>query len=466
MKELEQLITAIRCVKENNFEPIKVSAQGQVAELVEVVNEMLEEVGQRLKEKETRLDEQVVTLYTLNYAVKIISVTLRLEELLPIALETFIDIGKVHGCSIGLLDKQDRLKIKVQENISEIDRKIIYGVIREKEPYVGELQGKALLCLPLMGREKPVGVVSIYDRIDKQQFSHEDVNIISTLATQVGVSIENAQLYEELARWNKELEQTVAERTKELREANEKLKKMDKAKSDFLSMVAHELRTPLTSIKAFTEMLLRKPDGEMEKRTKYLGIIHSECNRLTRLINDVLDLAKIEAGKIEWNIQPISMAEVVNTALTSTHKLAEDKELKTEPLIEDDLPPVLADHDRLIQVIINLVGNAVKFTDKGGRIEVSVKKKLTPDKCIHVSVSDTGIGIRKKDLGKVFQKFKQVGSGMTDRPEGTGLGLSICREIIEHHKGKIWVESELKKGTTFHFTLPLEDDVDKKEVER
>ncbi|MBI5199276.1 MAG: GAF domain-containing sensor histidine kinase [Nitrospirae bacterium] len=455
MREFKQLIEAIRSVKEGKFEPIRLPSNDRNTEWVEAVNEMLSMVDQRLKEAETRSDEQVFTLYTLNYAAKIIGSTLNLKELLDIALETFIDIGKVRGGSIELLDRQGRLKTKVKENIPEIDRKLIKGVIRESEPYAGKIKGKSLLCLPLMGKEKPIGVVSLYDGVDKQEFSHEDVNIISTLTTQVGVSIENAQLYEELDRWNKQLERKVADRTKELKEANEELKKLDKAKSDFLSMVSHELRTPLTSIKAFTEMLLKNPDREVGTRIKYLGIMQGECNRLTRLINNVLDLSKIEAGKVEWNIRPISITEVVNISLTSTHKVIEDKGIEAVALIEDGLPSVLADKDRLIQVIINLVGNAVKFTEKGGRIEVRVKKNLRPAECIHVSVSDTGIGIRKKDLGKVFQRFKQVGNGMTDRPEGTGLGLSISREIIEHHKGRIWVESKLKKGTTFHFTLPI-----------
>ncbi len=452
---MKELIESIKAVKNGNFSPISLPVQGQDAELVEAINEMLTVVTQRLKAEETRTDEQIFTFYTLNYAGKIISSTLQIKELLNITMETLIDIGKVRGGSIGLLDKQGRLKSKVKENIPEIDSNIIKGVLMESEPYAGEIKGKSLICLPLMGKEKPVGVVCLYDRVDNQEFSQEDINIISTLSTQVGVSIENAQLYEELALWNKQLERKVAERTKELKEANEELKKLDKAKSDFLSMVAHELRTPLTSIKAFTEMLLRKPDREVSDRIKYLGIMHGECNRLTRLINNVLDLSKIEAGKMEWNIQPISIAEVVNTSLATTHKIVEDKGLTVEAQMEDALPPVLADQDRLIQVMTNLIGNAVKFTEQGGRIEVRAKKNLRQE-CIQVSVSDTGIGIRKKDLDKVFQRFKQVGSCMTNRPEGTGLGLSISREIVDYHKGKIWVESKLKKGTTFHFTLPIE----------
>ncbi|HAW50396.1 TPA: hypothetical protein DCX16_05565 [bacterium] len=454
---MKQLIEAIKSIKEGNLEPIKLKAQAETAELIEAINEMLTAVSQRLKEKETRLDEQVFGLYVLNYAVKIIGSSLKTKELLNICLETFIDIGKVKGGSIGLIDQQGRLKIKVKENAPEIEKEIIKKVIKESEPFMGDINGNVLLCLPLMGREEIVGVVSLYDRLDKQGFSQEDINVISTLTTQVGVSIENARLYEELARWNKQLERKVAERTKELKEANEELKKMDKIKSDFLSMVAHELRTPLTSIKAFTELLLSKPDREVEARLRYLGIIHSECNRLTRLINNVLDLSKIEAGKVEWNIQLVSIAEIVNTSLATTHKLIEDSGLEIEAQIEDNLSLVLADKDRLIQVMTNLIGNAVKFTEKGGRIDVRVKKKTRPTKCIQVSVSDTGIGIRKKDLDKVFQRFKQVGDGMTNRPEGTGLGLSICKEIIEHHKGKIWVESKLKKGSTFHFNLPIED---------
>ena len=179
----------------------------------------------------------------------------------------------------------------------------------------------------------------------------------------------------------------------------------------------------------------------------------SEGERLTKLIDDVLDLAKIEAGKFSWNMAKISVSEVLERAIGATASLFEAKKLDLVRRIEPELPVITGDSDRLIQVVINLISNAVKFTDSGA-IECSA--------CVRggelvVSVTDNGIGIAPADQGKVFEKFKQVGDTLTDKPKGTGLGLPICKEIVEYHGGRIWVESEPGKGSTFSFALPLTD---------
>jgi CheY-like chemotaxis protein len=178
----------------------------------------------------------------------------------------------------------------------------------------------------------------------------------------------------------------------------------------------------------------------------------SEGERLTHLINDVLDLAKIEAGKMEWNQENVSLAEVIERAIAATTSLFEQKDIKLVKDVEPDIPEITGDTDKLIQVVINLFSNAVKFTDEG-----SVTCKLSQkDNEVILSVTDTGIGIAKEDYGAVFEQFKQVGGDtLTDKPKGTGLGLPICKEIVEHHGGRIWVESEVGKGSTFSFALPL-----------
>ena len=181
-------------------------------------------------------------------------------------------------------------------------------------------------------------------------------------------------------------------------------------------------------------------------------MVISEGERLTHLINDVLDLAKIEAGKMEWSLENVSMTEVAERAIAATSSLFEQKTLKLVKQIDTDLPDISGDRDKLIQVIINLISNAVKFTDKG-----SVTCKVFKEKDeIVVSISDTGIGIAPEDFGAVFEQFKQVGGDtLTDKPKGTGLGLPICKEIVEHHGGRIWLESEIGKGSTFSFALPV-----------
>jgi CheY-like chemotaxis protein/two-component sensor histidine kinase len=186
--------------------------------------------------------------------------------------------------------------------------------------------------------------------------------------------------------------------------------------------------------------------------TENLKVVISEGERLTHLINDVLDLAKIEAGKMEWNMESVNMAEVAERAIAATTSLFAQKNLKLIKNIDPDILEISGDRDKLIQVIINLISNSVKFTEKGS-ITCSVSRKGNE---LVVSVADTGIGIAKEDYAAVFEQFKQVGGDtLTDKPKGTGLGLPICKEIVEHHGGHIWLESEVGKGSVFSFAIPV-----------
>ncbi len=249
-------------------------------------------------------------------------------------------------------------------------------------------------------------------------------------------------------------------------------KEVDRMKTDFISTVSHELRTPLTSVLGFAKLIQKKLDESIfpliqsdDKKVKRsvrqvsenIEIIVSEGTRLTKLINEVLDVAKIEAGKMQWNMDSLAITEVIDRAFSATSALFEQKGLEPVREIASDLPNVYGDKDRLIQVVINLISNAVKFTDRGC---ITCRVALV-DQSIMVSVVDQGVGISESDQPKVFEKFKQVGDTLTDKPQGTGLGLPISKEIIEHHGGKIWVDSELKKGSTFSFTLPIETTNDK-----
>ena len=257
----------------------------------------------------------------------------------------------------------------------------------------------------------------------------------------------------------KKMEEQLKKHAEELQAANEKLQELDKMKDSFLSTVSHELRTPLTSIKSFAEILLTY-DEDKETQREFLNIINQESDRLTKLINDFLDLSKIEAGRMQWDDREQSLIPVIQNAIHITQALAKEKNLTVEFNTLENLPVVSCDKDRLMQVITNLVSNSIKFTPKGGKITIGVKPLMEnkPDdnpKTVVVSVTDTGIGIAPENHALVFEKFKQVGDTLTDKPKGTGLGLPICKEIIEHYGGKIWVESELGKGSTFAFSLPV-----------
>jgi hypothetical protein len=241
--------------------------------------------------------------------------------------------------------------------------------------------------------------------------------------------------------------------SKELRAANERLKELDKLKDDFVSTVSHELRTPLTSIRSFSEILHDSPGVEDEKKKEFLGIIITESERLTRLINDMLDLAKMEAGKLQWYMADIDPRSVIEQALAATGSLfGDDRRAYLETRLPDDLPKVRADADRLTQVLVNLISNAAKFCDReAGR--VLVEAVAEPDK-LCVNVTDNGPGIKPENQSKIFEKFQQAGDALTEKPQGTGLGLPICREIVEYFDGRIWVESRPGQGATFSFTVP------------
>jgi Na+/proline symporter/nitrogen-specific signal transduction histidine kinase len=236
-----------------------------------------------------------------------------------------------------------------------------------------------------------------------------------------------------------------------LRAANERLKELDRLKDDFLSTVTHELRTPLTSIRALSEILLDGPDTEEAVRQEFLAVIVKESERLTRLINQVLDMAKIEAGEIDWQIGAVDLRTAAEHAADTTSQLFRDKEVTLEVQLPEALPPVRGDHDRLVQVVVNLLSNAAKFTPPGGR--VVLRAVATPDG-VRVDVADNGPGIAPEHQAIVFERFRQVGDTMTEKPQGTGLGLAICKRIVEHLHGRLWVESELGRGATFSFVIP------------
>ena len=304
------------------------------------------------------------------------------------------------------------------------------------------------LGVPIPVEDQIIGVISVQSTEQENRFNENDKRLLSTIARHVGIALHNAELYEEAKAAKAQAE-----------DANE-------AKSAFLSTVSHELRTPLTSVLGFAKIIRKrleerifpavKIEDQKIKRTmnqvsENLGVVVSEGERLTNLINDVLDLAKIESGRMEWNMKPVFMQDVISRAISATSSLFEQKNLQLIRNIPTDLPMVSADQDKLIQVMINLLSNSVKFTDKG---QVSVEAYRDKGQII-IEIQDTGVGIKEDDKHKVFERFRQAGDTLTDKPQGTGLGLPICREIIEHHGGIIWLKSEFGVGSTFFFSIPV-----------
>ncbi|MEN8194978.1 MAG: HAMP domain-containing sensor histidine kinase, partial [Pseudomonadota bacterium] len=241
--------------------------------------------------------------------------------------------------------------------------------------------------------------------------------------------------------------------TTELRAANERLKELDRLKDDFLSIVSHELRTPLTSIKSFSEILSDNPGLESAQRRDFLGIISRESERLTRLITQILDFAKMEAGRLDWNMGDVDPKTAIEDAVAAARGLVSDKPITLDIDMPNSLPAVHADRDRLIQVVVNLLSNAIRFCDdRAGRVVVSAH---SDGRQVLVGVTDNGPGVAERDGDLIFEKFQQGHGPVDERSGGTGLGLSICRQIVEHFGGRIWVENVGSPGARFQFSIPL-----------
>jgi signal transduction histidine kinase/CheY-like chemotaxis protein len=351
----------------------------------------------------------------------------------------------------------------------------INDVSKEYQKYIGKYQrdsraledgsmsqeAQSIIYLPLTAKDRVLGIITIQS-FERNSYTEHHLNVMQSLASYTAIALDNANAYRQLNEHEHEIRRLFEEAEKARAVAEE----ADAAKSAFLSTVSHELRTPLTSVLGFAKIIKKRledrifplvPTGDpkvgqtVRQVEDNLKVVVSEGERLTKLIDDVLDLAKIEAGKLEWHMEGVTVGEVIERATAATASLFEQKGLRLDKQVASGLPQITGDRDRLIQVVINLISNAVKFTDAG---TITCRAERRGGEII-VSVSDTGLGIAPVDQPKVFERFKQVGDTLTDKPKGTGLGLPICKEIVEHHGGRIWVESALGRGSTFSFSLPM-----------
>lgn len=233
-----------------------------------------------------------------------------------------------------------------------------------------------------------------------------------------------------------------------------KQKELDQMKSGFVANVSHELRTPLVAMEKSIALILNKDAGPLtQTQEQFLSIAHRNLQRLSGLINDLLNLSKLEAGKVEFKKSPVAIDKVIIESIEGLQSWAKARGVEVSTKIEASLPEIAVDANRIIQVLTNLIGNSIKFTPQGGT--VTVEAKLYDAQSMVICVTDTGIGIAKENLAKLFDKFYQVGERVATDISGTGIGLSIAKEIVELHRGRIWAESQKGKGTTFSFTLPL-----------
>ena len=313
---------------------------------------------------------------------------------------------------------------------------------------------EAVLCLPLLMEDKIIGMIVLGNKVSGDSYSEQDINLLIGLSNQASVALQNASLYSEVKSFNKRLETEIEKATKELKEAYEELKKLDKAKSEFISMASHQLRTPLTAIKGYISMMIEgyygRPPAKMKE--KFQSVLQSN-ERLIKIVNDLLNISKIELGKMEMEISSFQIEELVVSCCEEMKISAKKKKLKF--FLQQNkkpLPQIVGDPSKIRQAILNLIDNAIKYTQKG-RVEVKIEKT---DGKIIFSVADTGEGMTEEEKKQAFEGFARGKAGIDNWVEGSGLGLYIAKKYLELHKGRVWAESEgMGKGSIFFIELPI-----------
>ena len=422
---------------------------------------LFNEVQARTNELTRSVDE----LRALGEVSQAINSTLDLETVLSTIVAKAVQLSTTDGGAIYVFDEERRefqlrathgtdeaMIAAIREQGIRTDERIIARATAQRAPVqISDLAKepsspivnivvhagyRAVLVVPLLRPGEIVGTL-VVRRKQPGEFPKSTVELLETFADQSVLAIQNARLFREIEEKGRELE--IA----------------SKHKSQFLANMSHELRTPLNAILGYSELMLDSIYGEpSDKMRTVLERLQNNGRHLLGLINDVLDLSKIEAGQLTLSLNDYSLRDVVHGVISAVEPLAAEKRLDFKAEVASDLPAGHGDERRLSQVLLNLVGNAIKFTDKG---EVAIRASLT-NGAFTVAVCDTGPGIALADQAKIFEEFQQADSSITRTKGGTGLGLSIAKRIIEMHGGRIWVESEPGKGSTFYFTLPVRVD--------
>jgi signal transduction histidine kinase/DNA-binding response OmpR family regulator len=414
---------------------------------------------------------ELSALYAIGTAV---GSSLDLAEILSDALRTVLEILQMEAGWIGLpTEESSRLRLASHRGLSlpgaeelaaddGLAQRAMSGqplIIDDLATFPGEIpvaarrEGfRSLIVVPLRRKAQTLGIMGAASGTPRKLAPSEG-QLLTSIGHQIGVAIENASLYQQVRGHSQLLEQRVAERTRELVQRNREIEAASRHKSEFLAKMSHELRTPLNSVIGFSELLAERLYGPLnERQAKYIGNIRSSGRHLLQLINDILDLAKVEAGKMELCLDEFPVAQALAEVLSTLKNQADRDEISLASQVEPRASTFVADPRKFKQILYNLATNAIKFNRQQGKVFVNVR--VAEGGGLEVSVADTGIGIPPEEGDRIFKPFEQVDSSLARRYEGSGLGLALTKELVELHGGTIGFTSEVGRGSTFVFSLP------------
>jgi signal transduction histidine kinase len=457
-----------------------------------------EAMNERLTRATEEANQALLRLRTLYNISQLLSSTLNVQKTMGLLAENLATITNVERCTVWLEDRDrkhlfaatvhgpDSERLKAIHLPLDTDSCLIIETFQNKQPKIVDnfdvdqdilapfLTHRSVLTMPLISEEQAIGVIAMDSPSGDYLFDVPTVDLIQSSAEQAAIAIRNAQLYGEIKRFNEDLERRVQKRTEELAKANRDLERLDRTKSDFISIAAHELKTPLTLIQGYSNILL-KEEGILTTKEQLKAIttgIAKGTGRLKAIIENMIDVSMIDSNVLRLAIEPISIYSVVALAVSDLSVGARERKQTIEMEDFSDLPTMQGDPQRLHQVFINVIGNGIKYTPDGGKITISGCFYPSPDPdgvgCVEIVVTDTGIGIDKEEQERIFQKFYRTGDVLLHstgkikfKGAGPGLGLSIAKGIIEAHGGRIWVESEGHDeercpGSSFHILLPVQ----------
>ena len=429
-----------------------------------------------LNKTQEKLDRRINSLYTLQKLSQAISTTLDADEVFK-----RIDYSYVNGLGFEkalafTFSKNDTIRNVLSFGYKNTNVELIKNILKENSRLVSSIKNQktfsststtdeqitkeisktfgvnTYILTYIPTKDGVSGLLFLGNESGFNPISEGDEELITIFATQIGQSLDNARLFYETYRSHQELELKVQERTKELSNALQGIRQISQRKSDFVSAVSHELRTPLTSIKGYASLLVGEKLGKIPKEVKTrLARINHHANELTKLIDNLLDISRIESGRIDLTLEILSLKHIIDSVVDLLIPQIKEKNIKTSIVLPKDLANIYVDRNQIERVFINILGNAVKFTPDKGKIEINAREI---DGSVQIDIKDNGIGISKNDLPLLFNEFFRADNSINQEVKGTGLGLSLVKYIIEAHSGRIWVESQKEKGSTFSFTLP------------